>query len=57
MTSVSTIISPISLAIAGLIFDKYSPQAWYLWGGISAIIIGIIGCLLKVVRNLGVPTK
>ena len=57
MTSVSTIISPISLALAGLIFDKYTPQAWYFWGGISAIIIGIVGCLLKVVRNLGVPTK
>jgi len=53
MNSASTLISPFSLAIAGLIFDSLGPQIWYLYGGISAVIIGIIGFTQQKIINFG----
>ncbi len=55
MSSLSTIVSPISLLAAGYIFDQYSPQLWYFRGGIAIILIGISGFLIKKVRNIGPP--
>ena len=55
MNSASTLISPLSLAIAGVIFDSLGSQIWYRWGGISAVIIGIIGFTQLKILNFGEP--
>ena len=54
MKSASTIISPLSLAIAGIIFDTFGPFIWYRWGGILAVIIGILGFTKSRILNFGV---
>jgi DHA3 family macrolide efflux protein-like MFS transporter len=53
MQSVSTLVSPISLALAGILFDNLIPQAWYIGAGIAALIIGVIGFRTPRVLNLG----
>ena len=55
MESVSTAISPLSLAVAGPIFDRWGPQAWYVWGGIAAVLIGLKGFITPSILNLGAP--
>ena len=55
MKSASTLISPLSLVIAGVIFDSLGSQIWYRWGGILAVIIGIIGFTQLKILNFGEP--
>jgi DHA3 family macrolide efflux protein-like MFS transporter len=55
MSSASTLISPLSLGIAGPLFDVLGPQAWYAWGGIAAVLIGLIGLSTPTILNLGAP--
>jgi MFS transporter, DHA3 family, macrolide efflux protein len=57
MNSASTIISPISLGIAGPIFDNLGPQVWYQWGGVMAIVIGLVGFANPIILNLGRPEE
>ncbi len=53
MESASTIITPFGVWFAGVIFDRFEPQSWYLWGGIAAITISIVGFATPVILNLG----
>lgn len=55
MNSVSMLISPLSLGIAGPLFDAWSPQVWYTWGGIAAVLIGLMGFATPTILNLGAP--
>jgi len=55
MSSVSTLISPLSLGIAGPLFDVLGPQVWYAWGGIAAVLIGLTGLSTPTILNLGAP--
>ena len=57
MNSVSVLISPLSLAIAGPIFDVCGPKIWYLVGGIIVVVIGILGLLKKKILNFGVISE
>ncbi len=53
MQSASTITSPISLALAGLLSDTLSSQSWYIGAGILILLIGLIGFMSPSVLNLG----
>jgi len=53
MNSASTIASPISLALAGLLSDTLSSQSWYIGAGILILLIGLIGFMSPSVLNLG----
>ena len=55
MSSASTLISPLSLGIAGPLFDTMGPQVWYTWGGIAAVLIGLKGFSTAKTLNLGPP--
>ncbi len=55
MSSASTLISPLSLVIAGPLFDALGPQVWYMWGGIAAVLIGLAGLGTSTILNLGAP--
>jgi len=55
MSSASTLISPLSVGIAGPFFDAFGPQVWYTWGGITAVVIGLIGLATPAIVNLGAP--
>lgn len=52
MSSLSTIVAPISLGIAGIVFDLFSVQLWYFWGGLTVIVTGITGFFIKNIRNI-----
>ncbi len=53
--SISTAISPLSVAIAGPLFDRLGPQAWYIGAGALALIVGSVGFAMPRVLNLGDP--
>jgi MFS transporter, DHA3 family, macrolide efflux protein len=53
MQSASTMVSPISMALAGVLFDSLAPQLWYVGAGITALAIGVIGFRTPRVLNLG----
>ena len=53
--SISTAISPLSLVIAGPVFDHLGPQVWYVGAGVLAMLIGLIGFTTSRVLNLGAP--
>ena len=53
LDSVSTVASPLSLAIAGPLFDYLGPQVWYIGSGLLAVFIGVIGFAKPLVLNLG----
>ena len=55
MSSASTLISPLSLGIAGPFFDALGPQVWYTWGGIASVLIGLTGLATPTILNLGAP--
>ena len=55
MNSASSIISPISLLLAGPLFDRLGPTPWYFWGGVAAVFIGLIGFANTRILNLGAP--
>ncbi len=57
MNSASTLISPLSLGIAGPVFDTLGPLIWYRWGGLLAIIIGGVGFANPAILNLGKPEQ
>lgn len=41
VTSVGLLSSPIGLALAGPVVDRFGVQVWFLWSGIVVIVIGI----------------
>ncbi|MBN2391182.1 MAG: MFS transporter, partial [Anaerolineae bacterium] len=55
LDSISTAIAPLSVAIAGPVFDSLGPQVWYVGAGVLALFIGLRGFTSPRVLNLGVP--
>ncbi len=53
LDSVSTIISPVSLIVAGQVFDYLQPHIWYIASGILSFLIGMVGFTVPKVVNLG----
>jgi len=51
-TSLLGITTPIGLAIAGPISDRYGLQIWYLLSGVMCLLGMMIGLLLPQVRNI-----
>jgi DHA3 family macrolide efflux protein-like MFS transporter len=50
--SLSSAMSPLSLAIAGPLADKVGIPIWYLVAGITCILMGIVGFMIKPVMQL-----
>lgn len=55
LDSISTAIAPLSVAIAGPVFDAAGPQVWYIGAGVLALFIGVLGFATPRVLNLGAP--
>lgn len=55
LDSISTAIVPLSVAIAGPVFDAAGPQVWYIGAGVLALIVGGLGFATPRVLNLGAP--
>jgi DHA3 family macrolide efflux protein-like MFS transporter len=53
--SISTAISPLSLAVAGPVFDHLGSRVWYIGGGALAVLVGVAGFVTSRVLNLGAP--
>lgn len=53
MKSASTIVSPISLALAGILSDSIGIQSWYIGAGILILFVGLAGFMSPRVLNLG----
>ena len=41
VTSITLLSSPIGLALAGPVIDKYGVQMWFFWSGIVVVLTGI----------------
>ena len=54
MESASTIMVPVSLVLAGKVFEFPGPQCWYFVGGANALIVALLGFSNRRIRNLGV---
>ncbi len=57
MDSASVVVAPLSVWIAGVLFDLVGAQAWYVGGGLAAVLIGLAGFATPVILNLGVPQR
>ncbi|MFN2286521.1 MAG: MFS transporter [Anaerolineae bacterium] len=55
LDSISTAIAPLSVAVAGPVFDSLGPQVWYVGAGVLALFIGLRGFASPRVLNLGAP--
>ena len=55
LDSISTAIAPLSVVIAGPVFDTAGPQVWYVGAGVLALIVGGVGFATPRVLNLGAP--
>lgn len=55
--SISTAIAPVSVALAGPVFDSLGPQVWYVGAGVLALLIGVRGFATSRVLNLGMPAS
>jgi MFS transporter, DHA3 family, macrolide efflux protein len=55
LDSMSTAMSPLSLAIVGPVFDRLGPQIWYVGSGALALLIGIAGSTTPRILNSGPP--
>jgi MFS transporter, DHA3 family, macrolide efflux protein len=55
MESSSLAVSPLSVWIAGLLFDAVGPTFWYVAGGLTAILIGAAGFTNPTILNLEAP--
>jgi DHA3 family macrolide efflux protein-like MFS transporter len=53
LDSISTAVAPVSLAIAGPLFDAFGPQAWYISAGALAALVGGLGLITPKVIHLG----
>jgi DHA3 family macrolide efflux protein-like MFS transporter len=50
--SLSGLMAPIGLMIAGPVADKFGVQAWFVLGGFVTILMGIIGFFVPVIMNV-----
>lgn len=52
MGSLSAAMSPLGLIIAGPVADLIGVQSWYLIGGVSSILMAVIGLSIPAVMNI-----
>jgi DHA3 family macrolide efflux protein-like MFS transporter len=52
MGSLSAAMAPLGLIIAGPVADAIGVQSWYVIGGISAILMAVLGFSLPAVMNI-----
>ncbi len=50
--SAAAAMSPISLALAGPVSDKFGIRIWYIFGGSAALLIGIGSLFVPAIMNL-----
>jgi DHA3 family macrolide efflux protein-like MFS transporter len=50
VTSIGLLSSPIGLALAGPIVDRFGVQVWFFWSGIVVVLIGVF-IFLKLYSN------
>lgn len=50
--SLSGLMSPIGLIIAGPIADTFGVQSWFIIGGVMTMLMGIIGFLVPAIMNI-----
>lgn len=55
MDWISSIISPVSLAIAGPVYDELGSQIWYIGSGVLALLIGSAAFFSQKIRDFGDP--
>ncbi|ANF95016.1 MFS transporter [Paenibacillus bovis] len=51
ITSIGLLCSPIGLALAGPVVDRYGVQVWFFWSGIIVALVG----LAMFIRLYGIP--
>ena len=52
MVSMSEALSPLSMAIAGPVSDTFGVRTWYILGGLSCMLIGVVGFAMPTVVRL-----
>lgn len=50
--SLSTAMSPLGLLIAGPLADAWGVRFWYVMGGLITLVMGIVGFMLPMLREL-----
>ncbi len=50
--SLSGLMAPVGLIIAGPVADAFGVQAWFVVGGVATILMGIVGFFIPVVMNV-----
>ncbi|MFW9960788.1 MAG: MFS transporter [Candidatus Thorarchaeota archaeon] len=53
LISLGPAMTPVGLAIAGAIAEVFGIQAWYLFGGVLLVMIGIFGGMNRSIMSLG----
>jgi DHA3 family macrolide efflux protein-like MFS transporter len=48
----ATAMSPLSLLIAGPVSDLLGVRSWYIFGGITCILMAVVGLLIKPIMNI-----
>ncbi|MGH2582198.1 MAG: MFS transporter [Anaerolineales bacterium] len=57
--SLATAMTPVSLAFAGPLADRFGVQTWYIAGGVTCALMGLLGFVLPSVMRIdeGRPTE
>jgi MFS transporter, DHA3 family, macrolide efflux protein len=50
--SMASAMAPVGLIIAGPVADTFGVQAWYLVGGITCALVGVVGFFIPAVMNI-----
>ncbi|MFO7683871.1 MAG: hypothetical protein R6X34_27895, partial [Chloroflexota bacterium] len=50
--SLSGLMSPVGLIIAGPVADAFGVQAWFVVGGMATMLMGIVGFFIPMVMNV-----
>jgi DHA3 family macrolide efflux protein-like MFS transporter len=48
----ATAMSPLSLLVAGPVSDLLGVRSWYIFGGITCILMAVAGLLIKPIMNI-----
>ncbi len=52
INSAATAMTPLSLAVAGPVADLVGIRAWYIFGGVVCLLMGVSGFLIPAVMNV-----
>ena len=52
ISSAATAMTPLSLAVAGPVSDLVGIRAWYIFGGVVCLLMGIGGFFIPAVMNV-----